>query len=220
MRNILIVVLTALFLTGCFFNRPADNMVRSAALVEVEFGHGSGVFVSKHHVLTAAHVVANSEGKLVVTTSDGKTASAEVAWISTTADIALIYVAEDLKAEQAYVRCGRPEIGETVTTVSNPYEFRFAIQKGLISRTALGPGTTEGIPEDVQQQMAITLLGIPGSSGGAVFDENGMVVGIMSRMVIMPFWGLPLHTGFSLVVPGEVICKEVAKHEGRLKSVP
>lgn len=144
---------------------------------EPTIGFGSGVFVTRSgHILTAAHVVQNA--RKVTARIGEKQFEAEVIAVDTPNDIALLKV--NAESAAAPVKPSTDvELGNEVFTIGFPNMALQGIEpkftEGTISSTA-------GIQDDPRQfQVSVQLQ--PGNSGGALFDENGNVVGlVVSRL--------------------------------------
>jgi serine protease Do len=135
---------------------------------------GSGIVIdSKGFVLTCHHVVADADA-VFVRTADGRKFHTDHVWSDPETDLALIRLddADELKA----VQLGNSddlEIGEWVVSVACPYDLEQSISSGIISATQRWiPGT----PHPLIQNAAATN---PGSSGGALVNLRGEVVGII-----------------------------------------
>ena len=144
---------------------------------------GSGVLISPEcHVLTAAHVVDGAD-TINVQTHDGKIRAAELLFSEPSADIALIrFVVPE--AGLPHARLGdsdRLAIGQLAYAIGSPYGLQESLSVGHISafRTfgQLYDGTIKA--EFIQTDAAIN----SGNSGGPVFNSQGEVIGIASRIL-------------------------------------
>ena len=144
---------------------------------------GSGVVISASgHVVTAAHVVERSES-ILVKTHDGRSRPAEILFIESSADIALLRIldpGEDLE----FARLGDSDqlaIGQTVYVIGAPMALENSLSVGHISSFRefgrLYDGTI--LAEFIQMDAAIN----SGNSGGPVFSSNGEVIGIASMIL-------------------------------------
>ncbi len=138
---------------------------------------GSGVIISKDGlILTNAHVV-QMANKIFVTLSNGKQAEAAITALSPENDLALMKISppEDIKPVRI---ADDAMIGETVIAVGNPLGLENSISVGVIS------GLNRNIV--VNNQVNPALSGLvqtdasinQGSSGGALFNLDGELVGI------------------------------------------
>jgi S1-C subfamily serine protease len=140
-------------------------------------GQGSGVIVSKDgYVLTAGHVIAGQAGReCTLTFADGKTVKAKALYTNSSADSGLIKINEEDK-EWPFVEMGHSadlKPGDWCIARGHPGGFK----KGRDPVVRLGRITTPGAAMLVHD---CALVG--GDSGGPLFDMNGKVIGIESRI--------------------------------------
>ncbi|HXT88545.1 MAG TPA: trypsin-like peptidase domain-containing protein [Trebonia sp.] len=150
----------------------------SPSVVTVKDGKdlGAGVIVSDSGtILTAAHVVAG-KGGITVTFADGTVVAAAVTSADTQTDIAVLTPAQLPQIVVPATLGGSTNIGETVVAVGNPLGLTDSVSSGVVSglnRSAItDTGKRTGL---IQFDAAIN----PGSSGGPLLDDRGMVVGIV-----------------------------------------
>ena len=144
---------------------------------------GSGVVVSKDGlIITAAHSV-NIADKVVVKFLDDRTVEAEVVAASGEADIALLAldsVPDNLKT----AKLGNSDevaVGDQVLVIGAPYGIEHTLSVGHISGKRRSRTVCEQFApfEFLQTDAAINR----GNSGGPMFDTEGRVVGIVSRIL-------------------------------------
>lgn len=173
-----------------FASSSGDNNVSPS-------GEGSGIIASSDgYIITNAHVVANATS-LKVKTYDGQTYEAALIGSDTITDLAIIKIeAKNLIAAQ-FGSSGDLNVGEKVIAAGNPggSEFGFSITVGYVSalnRTITNHETGYSM-QCIQTDAAVN----PGNSGGALVNEYGMVVGIVSsKIVAESFEGL----GFAIPI--------------------
>ena len=142
-----------------------------------QFGGFSGVIVSKDgHVLSAGHAV-RPGGKYEVSLPDGRRFSARGKGSNGVADCALIQITDDFD-DLPYV-----QMGESKTLVQNQPCLSISYPGGQRARLApvvrFGHLVRDGGGTRMLQS---TALMEPGDSGGPLFDLNGRVIGIHSRI--------------------------------------
>jgi S1-C subfamily serine protease len=127
-------------------------------------GGGSGVVITADgFLLTAAHVVARTDGRGRASFSDGRELEFELVGADPLSDLAVV----------------RLRVGQLVVAIGNPHGFAGSVTAGVVS--ALGralparSGTAARLIENVIQTDAALN---PGNSGGALADSRGSVVGI------------------------------------------
>ncbi|MBK1705454.1 S1C family serine protease [Halochromatium glycolicum] len=135
---------------------------------------GSGVVIARNGlIVTNSHVV-RGLARIEVELIDGRRAVADLLGIDEATDLALLRVPfTDLPS----IEIGDPtqlRIGDLVLTIGNPFGIGQTASLGVVSGTGRSQlGLTE-IEDFIQTDAAIN----PGSSGGALIDIEGRLVGI------------------------------------------
>ncbi len=144
-------------------------------------GQGSGVVISSSLVATNCHVL--EDGSKVVAqhydTADIDTyyeMDAETVASNADRDICILRVSE-LSSEPAAqpVEIGSTSnmaVGDEVYALGSPLDLGISFSRGIVSQLRSKPKSASA--PYIQTDAAIS----PGSSGGALFDTNGMLVGI------------------------------------------
>jgi S1-C subfamily serine protease len=146
-------------------------------------GLGSGVLISQNgRILTAGHVVESAD-RVQIKFANGAVAGARVVASDPLADLALLQVTVVPQGAVA-ARIGdsdRVEVADQVFVVGAPYGISESLSVGYVTarRTAgAEPGDLAAV-ELFQTDAAIA----PGNSGGPMFNMQGEVIGIVSRIV-------------------------------------
>lgn len=150
----------------------------SPSVVTVKDGNelGAGIIVSDSGtILTAAHVVA-SGGGITVTYADGTVVAAAVTSADKQTDIAVLTPAQLPQVVVPATLGGATSIGETVVAVGNPLGLIDSVSSGVVSGLDRSADTDTGKRTGLIQFDASVN---PGSSGGPLVDDRGMVVGIV-----------------------------------------
>ena len=143
-------------------------------------GLGSGVIYRRDgYIITNNHVVENAS-EVNVAFADGSTERGEVVGADLSTEIAVVRVdREDLPAAR-FVE-GSPTVGQLAVAIGSPSGFQSTVTEGVVSGLnrevpgRLTRGQQEAALVDlIQTDAAIS----PGSSGGALVDRSGEVVGI------------------------------------------
>ncbi len=151
-------------------------------LVSAE-GLGSGVLVSADgKVLTAAHVVHTAD-TVKVEFWNGQIIPARVIASAPEADVALLQL-DKVPDDVSPVDLGdsdQVEIGEEVFVIGNPYGLGRTLTAGYVSARHRSRNDIDSRTslEMLQTDAAINM----GNSGGPMFDMDGRVVGIASRIL-------------------------------------
>lgn len=135
---------------------------------------GSGVMMNKHgYVVTNYHVVRDRR-QILISLFDGRSARATLIGSDPETDLAVLKI--DLK-DLATVPLGNSDklhVGDVVLAIGNPFGLGQTVTQGIISalgRTAVGLSNIENF---IQTDVALN----PGSSGGALVNTNGQLIGI------------------------------------------
>jgi len=135
---------------------------------------GSGFIIDDQgFILTCHHVVAAAD-VLFVELADGRKLEAVEVWGDPATDIAVIRI--EAGGELDAVKLGNSnsvEVGDWVMSLASPYDLKRSISAGIVSITECW---VSGTPHPLIQNDAATN---PGSSGGALINLQGEVVGIV-----------------------------------------
>jgi len=143
---------------------------------------GSGVIVSADGlIITASHVVHTAD-RIVVELADGQTIMAQVVSSSPASDLALIQL--DARPQNPVVAklgdSDQVEIGQQALVIGAPLGVQHSLSVGFISGRQASPAISNGEQlELIQTDAAIN----HGNSGGPLFNSQGEVVGIVSRIL-------------------------------------
>jgi len=150
--------------------RQISDEVGSVVTVLTGDSTGSAFLVSAEgYMLTNAHVVGD-EKNVRLRWSDGIETVAEVVRVAKTRDVALIKTGSRDREPLALKR-GIVNPGQRVFAIGSPLgkAYQGTVSAGIVSATRVMEGLRY-----IQSDVAIT----HGSSGGALLDENGSVIGI------------------------------------------
>jgi len=158
---------------------------------------GSGFIVSTDgYILTNAHVVVDAD-EILVRLYDRRELKAKVIGTDEQSDIALLMIdATNLPT----VKLGSSKdlkVGAWVMAIGNPFGFDHTVTAGIVSAKGRSFHNENYVPF-IQTDVAIN----PGNSGGPLFNTNGEVVGINSRISSEP--GRRSYAGLSFAIPAEV----------------
>jgi serine protease Do len=143
-------------------------------------GGGSGVVITPDgFMLTSAHVVAASDGRVEASFVDGREVTAEVVGADPLSDLAVL---RSETADLLPAVLGDAEqlrVGQLVVAIGNPNGFAGSVTAGVVS--ALGrslPVRSRAAGRIVENVIQTDAALNPGNSGGALADGRGRVVGI------------------------------------------
>ena len=165
-------------------------------------GGGSGVVITPDgFLLTSAHVVAGTDGKVEASFVDGREITAALVGADPLSDLAVLRSdAADL-TPAVLGDAERLRVGQLVVAIGNPHGFAGSVTAGVVS--ALGRSlpvrsrTAGRIVENVIQTDAALN---PGNSGGALADGRGCVVGINTAVA---------GVGLGLAVPINEVTRRI-----------
>ncbi|MFT6793117.1 MAG: serine protease Do [Rubritalea sp.] len=157
------------------------NKARAATVcIQLGEGSGSGVIVSEDGlVLTAAHVSAGVNKEVTVVMEDGKKLKALTLGLHSETDAAMIQITE--KGSYPFVDIDPGKEQNTVSTKLGDWVFALGHSGGFDKERGSGLRLGRLVRiADTTVQTDCTLIG--GDSGGPLFDMNGVLVGIHSRV--------------------------------------
>jgi len=134
---------------------------------------GSGFALDEHTLVTNRHVVENAK-YIEISTYDGRVIPATATTTTTVADIAIVTTEEPLGSSHADRAVADPVEGDVITVVGYPNGGRLTTSSGVV----LGE-TTDELSGAVGPVLASTADVELGSSGSAVFNAVGEVVGVV-----------------------------------------
>jgi len=133
---------------------------------------GSGFAVDSHVLITNRHVVSESN-ELQVSTYDGRDVSVAAASTAGLADLALVRTVDPLPSHPDLAEAD-PVRGDPVTVVGYPQGGRLTVTTGHV----IG-ATTDPLNANLGEVLVTDAPVEPGSSGSAVLDAQGRVVGVV-----------------------------------------
>ena len=167
---------------------------------------GSGVILSSTgNILTNAHVVADAaNGRITVTFSDGRTATAHVVGSDTSKDIAVIKAEGVNGLTPATLGSSSTlHVGDAVLAVGSPLGLEGSVTSGIVSALHRNAGQESGASSDsaalrdaIQTDAAIN----PGNSGGPLVDTSGRVVGISTAIATTSSQSGSIGVGFAITI--------------------
>ena len=168
----------------------------------IERSLGSGVIMrDSGYILTNNHVISGADA-IQVLLSDGRSVPAEVVGSDANSDLAALRVDLQGLTPITIADSDRIAVGDVVLAIGNPLGFGHSVTQGIVSglgRFGLQLGTYEGY---VQTDAVIH----PGSSGGALVDTDGALVGINTLIYTSPGAGGSSNVGIgiSLAIPSNL----------------
>lgn len=157
-------------------NNPFFSIPRGVPQQRIERSLGSGVIMREDgYILTNNHVIAEADA-IQVLLSDGRSVEAERVGADEATDLAALRIKLPDLTAATLANSDEVAVGDVVLAIGNPLGFGSSVTQGIVSglgRFGYQLGTYEGF---IQTDAVIH----PGSSGGALVDTNGKLVGINS----------------------------------------
>jgi serine protease DegQ len=155
---------------------------------------GSGVIVAPEgYVLTNHHVIDGADD-IELVLADGRELHATLRGADPESDLAVLKVQGDHLPAITFGSMDKLQVGDVVLAIGNPFGFGNTVTLGIVSalgRNHLGINRFEDF---IQTDAAIN----PGSSGGALVDTGGNLVGINSTIFSQS--GGSMGIGFAIPV--------------------
>jgi len=165
--------------------------------------NGSGVIISPDgYVVTNYHVVENSD-ELKVTLEDKREFKAEMIGYDRSTDIALLKLDVWGLPFLEFGDSDNLEIGEWVLAIGNPFKLSSSVTAGIVSAKArnIDALSKNDIESFIQSDAVIN----PGSSGGALVNTDGLLVGICTAIIS----STGNYEGLSFAIPSNLAHKVI-----------
>ncbi|MCH9689728.1 MAG: Do family serine endopeptidase [Gammaproteobacteria bacterium] len=187
---------------GAEQNMPDDGQPRRFQSM------GSGVVIDPAHgiILTNDHVIRNAN-LVTITLNDGRRLKATIIGSDSATDVAVLKVdAKNLKS-LPIGDSDKTEVGDFVIAIGNPFGLNSfgnsqSATFGIVSAKQRSDLNIEGIENFIQTDAAIN----PGSSGGALINTKGELIGI--NTAIISLHGGNVGIGFAIPIN---MAKDVAQ---------
>jgi len=168
---------------------------------------GSGVIISEDgYIVTNNHVVENAD-EINVTLNSKKTYKAKVIGTDPAYDLAVIKVEANGLPFLLYGNSDDVKIGQWVLAIGYPLNLETTVTAGIVSAKArslgLNKGTKNNSPVEsfIQTDAAVN----QGNSGGALINNNGLLIGINSAIASPTGY----YSGYSYAIPVNIVKKVV-----------
>ena len=196
------------------FTRAAESGIQSVVFIKIispDAGStnrvfsqsGSGVVISPDgYIVTNYHVVGQSD-EVQVTLHDKRVFIGKVEGVDENTDLALIKIEVDNIPALTMGNSDSLNVGEWVLGIGNPFNLQSTVTAGIVSAKARNINLLEsrGIESFIQTDVAVN----PGSSGGALINTAGILVGINTAIISEK----GNYEGFSFAIPVNVVKKVV-----------
>ncbi len=175
-------------------------------------GGGSGVVITPDgFVLTSAHVVAGAD-RGVASFVDGRELTVDVVGSDPLSDLAVLRAESRDLTPAELGNAETLQVGQLVVAIGNPYGFAGSVTAGVVSALGRSLATRSGSATRIVENVIQTDAALnPGSSGGALADGAGRVVGINTAVA---------GVGLGLAVPINATTRKIVgalMSEGRFR---
>jgi serine protease Do len=170
---------------------------------QTQEGLGSGVIYREDgYIITNNHVVEGADS-VNVAFVDGSTEQGEIVGTDPATDLAVVRVDRDDLPAAAFDAGGEIAVGQLAVAIGSPSGFQSTVTAGVVS------GLNREIPAEftrgVQDRSLVDLIQTdaaisPGSSGGALVDRSGEVIGINVAYLPQTQAGAPVE-GIGFAIP-------------------
>lgn len=179
-------------------------------------GSGSAVALTPDgFLLTSAHVVARSRGGTAAL-ADGRELDFTVVGADPLSDLAVLQVAANDLTVAELGDAGDLVVGQLVVAVGSPLGFAGSVSAGVVSAVGRSfPARSSRAARLVDNVIQTDAALHPGSSGGALADSAGRVVGVNTAVV-----GPGAGQGLGLAVPIDDVTRGIVGallHDGRVR---
>jgi hypothetical protein len=138
----------------------------------------AGAFVDDHGLIATAYHCIAAGGRPMVTTRDGRHAPARIVASDVAHDLALLRV-DGMAGPFLPVRADVPALGDPVTAIGHPFGSR--APGGFLGGTLRWSASAGAVSAIGDRALQISAPVNPGNSGGPVVDDQGEIVGVVSR---------------------------------------
>ena len=159
---------------------------------------GSGIIMTEDGlILTNTHLLEDCDSVSVML-SDGRSFDGLLVGADATSDIAVLKIEADGLKPARFGDSAKLQVGDRVAAIGNPIgeEFHLTLTEGIVSGLDRGVGQYGRNVTAIQNTAAIN----EGSSGGALFNMFGQVVGVTNMKMSAPLGEVTIE-GMSLAVP-------------------
>lgn len=198
------------------FNKAAVNTTESVVFInayekigsslfknEVKREKGSGVIISDDgDIITNYHVIADADF-IEVTLADKREFVAQVIGTDQVSDIALLKIEAESLSHLLFTNSDSLKVGDWVLAVGNPFGLQSTVTAGIVSAKARDIDILD--KNDIGSYIQTDAVLNPGSSGGALVNSQGQLMGISTAILS----STGNYQGLSFAIPSNVARKVV-----------
>ncbi len=164
---------------------------------------GSGVIISDDgYIVTNNHVINNADF-IEITLQDKREFVAEVIGTDESTDLALIKIEASNLPFIVFANSDSLKVGEWILAVGNPFGLQSTVTAGIVSAKArnIDALSKDDIESFIQSDAVIN----PGSSGGALVNSDGLLMGICTAILSSS----GNYEGLSFAIPSNLARKVI-----------
>ncbi len=181
------------------YERVGTSLFRN----EVKREKGSGVIISSDgDIITSYHVIANADF-IEITLADKREFVAKVIGIDPVSDIALLKIEAEQLPHLLFTNSDSLNVGDWVLAVGNPFGLQSTVTAGIVSAKARDIDIID--KHDIGSYIQTDAVLNPGSSGGALVNARGQLMGICSAILS----STGNYQGLSFAIPSNMARKVV-----------
>lgn len=166
---------------------------------------GSGVIISEDgYIVTNNHVV-NGASEVTVTLSNRKNYQAKVVGTDPNTDLALIKVEGKNLPVMPVGNSDDVKLGQWVMAIGYPLNLDVTVTQGIISAKSRNIGINRQAAAPVESFLQTDAAVNPGSSGGALVNTNGELIGI-NAAIASPTGS---YAGYAYAIPSNLMKKVI-----------
>ncbi len=164
---------------------------------------GSGVIISTDgYIATNYHVVKNADF-IEITLGDKREFVAEIIGVDEATDLALLKIEATQLPYLVFANSDSLQVGEWILAVGNPFGLQSTVTAGIVSAKArnIDALNKNDIESFIQSDAVIN----PGSSGGALVNTEGLLMGICTAIISSS----GNYEGLSFAIPSNLARKVI-----------
>ncbi|MCL4114885.1 UNVERIFIED_CONTAM: hypothetical protein GTU68_036708, partial [Idotea baltica] len=164
---------------------------------------GSGIIISPDgDIITNYHVIANADF-IEVTLADKREFVAHVIGTDQVSDIALLKIEAESLSHLLFTNSDSLKVGDWVLAVGNPFGLQSTVTAGIVSAKARDIDIID--KNDIGSYIQTDAVLNPGSSGGALVNAHGQLMGVSTAILS----STGNYQGLSFAIPSNVARKVV-----------
>ena len=183
----IICIIFSIVIVGCAkapeFNY--NNDINSVVVICDQFGgHGTGWYIGDGLIVTAKHVVANTNMTYyyVEKNTDGVQKNLEIVFKSEFLDFAVLRTKHEHNLTPVVLAQENAKVGDSIFMIGHPQELTWAYSEGYVMQSEIV--FTGRIGDYFKgEYMAMNIARFGGSSGSCVWNSKGEVVGLLTAML-------------------------------------